>query len=143
MGIRRGIEKMDDEGFTLIELLVVILIIGILAAIAIPTFLSQKTKAYQASMRSDLQAIVQDVEAVNVEAQDYTKVTWGGAAMNTGPSFTNPATTVIGNDTVRLSKGNTVTVESATITAYCLSMAHANSTTLYYNSTKSGFGTSC
>jgi len=48
------LQEEREEGFTLIELLVVIIIIGILAAIAIPVFLNQRQKGYDAQAKSDL-----------------------------------------------------------------------------------------
>ncbi len=49
---------MNRKGFTLIELLIVVVIIGILAAIAIPKFANTKEKAYLASMKSDLRNLI-------------------------------------------------------------------------------------
>jgi type IV pilus assembly protein PilA len=57
----------DEKGFTLIELLVVILIIGILAAIAIPAFLNQRGKAYDAGAKSDVKTAQTAMETYSTD----------------------------------------------------------------------------
>ena len=68
------------KGFTLIELLIVVVIIGILAAIAIPKFANTKEKAYLASMKSDLRNMATVQEAYFADFQVYVT----GAASNVG-----------------------------------------------------------
>jgi type II secretion system protein G len=68
--IRKSMEE-KDQGFTLIELLVVIIIIGILAAIAIPVFLNQRKKATEASMKSDLRTAANEFETYFTDNQVY------------------------------------------------------------------------
>ncbi|PYO67284.1 MAG: hypothetical protein DMD71_07780, partial [Gemmatimonadetes bacterium] len=62
----------NRKGFTLIELLIVVVIIGILAAIAIPKFANTKEKAYLASMKSDLRNLVTAEEAYFADSVKYT-----------------------------------------------------------------------
>ena len=71
--LRRRAE--DEKGFTLIELLVVILIIGILAAIAIPAFLNQKGKAYDSNAKSDARTAQTAEETYFTDNNNYTSAT--------------------------------------------------------------------
>ncbi len=64
----------DNKGFTLIELLIVVVIIGILAAIAIPKFSATREKAYFAAMKSDLKNLASQQEIYYSDTYSYSNV---------------------------------------------------------------------
>ena len=71
--IRRGLR--DDEGFTLIELMVVVMIIAVLIAIAIPSFLGFRKSAQDRSAQSDIRNVLLSEKAVWLDTGDYTETT--------------------------------------------------------------------
>ena len=99
----------NRKGFTLIELLIVVVIIGILAAIAIPKFANTKEKAYVASMKSDLRNLVTAQEAY----------------FSDNNSTYAASTTAMGTN-YKASSGVTVTMGTVTATGWAATAGHAS-----------------
>ena len=102
---------VTKKGFTLIELLIVVVIIGILAAIAIPKFANTKEKAYIASMKSDLRNLITAQEAYfSDNSSNYAT-----------------STTALGT-TYKSSSGVTVTMGTVSNTGWAATSSHTSTT---------------
>ena len=91
--MRRGYRQFGLDGFTLIELLIVVVIIGILAAIAIPKFAATKEKAYVGNLKSDLRNLATAQEAYYYDKGFY----YNGPIPNAGvlPYSTSSGVTIV------------------------------------------------
>ncbi|MCC6242572.1 MAG: prepilin-type N-terminal cleavage/methylation domain-containing protein [Gemmatimonadaceae bacterium] len=85
-------QNRTRKGFTLIELLIVVVIIGILAAIAIPKFAETKEKAYITAMKSDLKNMVSGAEAKFSDDNTYANYVAPTGSSGVALTFTGTAT---------------------------------------------------
>lgn len=122
--LKRFMERnKDEEGFTLIELMVVVLIIAILLAIAIPTFLGSQNKAKDRSAQSSLRNTVTAAKSIYTDSSDYSTATTTALAAGE-PSLSFVATGTVSADpkTVSVNPGTSVS-------------------TVFYGASKSASGT--
>jgi type IV pilus assembly protein PilA len=131
--IRKSAEE-KDQGFTLIELLVVIIIIGILAAIAIPVFLNQRKKGWDAAVKSDLKNAATAQETYLTEANAYATQTPAGTDLEAN-GFKYSAANNYDSGTQQI---DVTVLGTSNSDSFCLEATSASGTVWSYDSALGG-----
>jgi type IV pilus assembly protein PilA len=141
--------RENEGGFTLIELLVVMIIIGILAAIAIPVFLSQRAKAQDSAAKADVSTIGKEVATYYVDGLGSTTVAIteasGRYVLNVTAAAGPPAVAAVANQDLGKASANNVLAAQQFVdsTKWCVSITNAKGDKAvagYKYSAKGGLG---